>query len=585
MEKTLPTTAPTARATPAASNRRRALAFSFLSFAFALYVFAPSIAPWLESSGYVGPKHSVSQAPQCSQPPARPSWSSSSQSMEEAYEHLSSSAFRNTSISRLSNAVRIPTQSYDDLGAIGEDKRWDVMYEFAEYLETAFPAVHEHFKVEKVNTHGLVYTWQGSDSSLRPNLLMAHQDVVPVPSSTVDAWTHPPFDGVYDGKFIWGRGASDCKNQLIAILSTMTALLEGGFEPRRTILLSFGFDEEISGRQGAGHLAPFLLKRYGKDGIAAIVDEGATFEDAWGTTFAKPGVAEKGYTDVSIIVRMPGGHSSIPSDHTSIGVTSEIITAIESQSYSTFLDNQNPYLGQLHCGAEHSPNFPTKLKALLKARSLNPGGSSSSICARKPDLLALAAAEQGPATKYLMQTSQAVDVITGGVKVNALPERTEVIVNHRINIGETPQTVWDRLSNVVEPIAKKHNLSLHAFPEKAKESPQSVLLTATSPPLDVAPVTPTGEGSVYSLLSRVTRSLYGEAIVVAPGIMTGNTDTRYYWDLTRNIFRFGPGWDPEGDEGLGNIHTVDERVSVIGHVNGVKWFWGWVLSMDQAEEA
>ncbi|KAL1845100.1 hypothetical protein VTK73DRAFT_1129 [Phialemonium thermophilum] len=57
--------------------------------------------------------------------------------------------------------------------------------------------------------------------------------------------------------------------------------------------------------------------------------------------------------------------------------------------------------------------------------------------------------------------------------------------------------------------------------------------------------------------------------------MTGNTDTRYYWDVTRHIFRFGPGFDPEDDGSGGElrgVHTVDERVSVAAHVNTVKWF-------------
>ena len=83
---------------------------------------------------------------------------------------------------------------------------------------------------------------------------------------------------------------------LIAIMETMELLLDAGYEPRRTIVLSFGFDEEISGREGAGHLAPFLLDRYGKNGVAAIVDEGAMFMKAWGTNFAAPGTGEKGYT-------------------------------------------------------------------------------------------------------------------------------------------------------------------------------------------------------------------------------------------------------------------------------------------------
>jgi Gly-Xaa carboxypeptidase len=110
---------------------------------------------------------------------------------------------------------------------------------------------------------------------------MAHQDVVPVPDSTVDAWTHPPFSGYYDGTFIWGRGASDCKNQLIAELETIELFLKYGFEPKRTIILAFGFDEECSGRRGAGHIAPVLIERYGENGVAAIVDEGAGVSTAW----------------------------------------------------------------------------------------------------------------------------------------------------------------------------------------------------------------------------------------------------------------------------------------------------------------
>lgn len=521
------------------------------------------------------------QGPRCAQPaPLFPG--SSGDELDHAYNYVSSDAFRNETIARLSGAVKIPTQSFDDMGPIGEDKRWDVMYDFAEYLKKTFPRVHKDLKAETVNTHGLVYTWQGSDSELKPTLLMAHQDVVPVPDATIDAWTHPPFEGVYDGSYIWGRGASDCKNQLIAILETVELLLDAGYKPKRSIVLSFGFDEEISGRQGAGHLAPFLLERYGADGIAALVDEGSTFEKAWGQTFAKPGVGEKGYTDVHVVIRMPGGHSSIPSDHTSIGVAAELIQAIEAQQYPAHLTDDNPYLGQLYCGAEHAPSFPKKLSKLLSSRSKHALPS----CAKKPttDQLALEAAKQGPAVQYLLQTSQAVDVIRGGVKVNALPERTEVVINHRINIGESPSTAFDHVTSLARPIAQKYNLSLHAFDNTTEEA-NSIALSASPNTLAVAPVTPTNTDTTtpYSILAGTVRAVYGEDVIVAPGIMTGNTDTRYYWDLTRNIFRFGPGYDAELDDGLGNIHTVDERVSVTNHVNAVRWFMLWVRNLDGAE--
>ena len=223
-------------------------------------------------------------------------------------------------VSRWSDAVKIPTVVYDDMGVVGEDPRWEIFYEFSAYLEKTYPALHANLKLEKVNTHGLLYTWQGSDLSLKPLVLMAHQDVVPVPESTVDAWTHPPFSGYYDGKHVWGRGAFDCKNQLLAVFEAVELLLQANFTPARTILLSFGFDEEISGYHGAQSLAAAILERYGPDSIAVIVDEGTVTSKPWGLTVAAPGVAEKGYTDVKITVRTPGGHSSIPPDHTSIGI-------------------------------------------------------------------------------------------------------------------------------------------------------------------------------------------------------------------------------------------------------------------------
>jgi Gly-Xaa carboxypeptidase len=186
--------------------------------------------------------------------------SKDSKELEAMQSYLESKAFRGVAIQRLAGAVQIPTQSYDDMGDVGADPRWDIFYSFADYLAETFPLAHASLKLEKVNTHGLLYTWVGTEGGLKPNLLMAHQDVVPVPDSTVKQWKHPPFSGHFDGKFVWGRGASDCKNQLIA------------------------------GGEGAKHLSEFLLKKFGHNSIAAIIDEGAVNMESWGANFAIPGV-------------------------------------------------------------------------------------------------------------------------------------------------------------------------------------------------------------------------------------------------------------------------------------------------------
>lgn len=262
---------------------------------------------------------------------------------------------------------------------------------------------------------------------------------------------------------------------------------------------------------------------------------------------------------------MPGGHSSIPPDHNGIGVTSELITLIESNLYEPKLYEQNPYLGMLQCGAAYGTKFPSKLKKLLSKRS------SSSICSKKKDRLAIEASKDGLDIKYLMTTSVATDVIRGGVKVNALPERTQVTVNHRINVGETTAVVKNKLTHLAKHVASKYNLTVHAFNDE-EETPSSITLFHGHI-LEPAPVTPTMIDSItpYAILSGTTRALFGEEIIMSPGIMTGNTDTRYYWDLSRHIFRYMPGYDPDF-EGLGRIHTVDEAISVKSHLALIQWY-------------
>ena len=51
---------------------------------------------------------------------------------------------------------------------------------------------------------------------------------------------------------------------------------------------------EIYGFRGAGTIAPFLEKKYGYHGIAAIVDEGGGYITVLGQTVAAFGTAEKG---------------------------------------------------------------------------------------------------------------------------------------------------------------------------------------------------------------------------------------------------------------------------------------------------
>lgn len=77
---------------------------------------------------------------------------------------------------------------------------------------------HSILNKTTVNSYALAYHWQGSDTSLKPVLLTAHQgfahfpchseslmtnhltDVVPIDPDTLQEWIHPPFSGTFDGE-------------------------------------------------------------------------------------------------------------------------------------------------------------------------------------------------------------------------------------------------------------------------------------------------------------------------------------------------------------------------------------------------
>ena len=115
---------------------------------------------------------------------------------------------------------------------VGQEGPW---LELHDWLEPPSPAAHAAMSRELVpGTLSLLYTWEGSDPSLDPLLLMAHQDVVPVNIGTEDDWTGAPFAGEIVDGYVYGRGALDDKGSLVALMEAADALAANEFQPKRT---------------------------------------------------------------------------------------------------------------------------------------------------------------------------------------------------------------------------------------------------------------------------------------------------------------------------------------------------------------
>lgn len=95
----------------------------------------------------------------------------------------------------------------------------------------------------------VVGIWRGSGGG-RSLLLNGHVDTVPV--EPAHKWTRAPLSGdVYDGR-LFGRGASDMKGGLAAMVMAVRILQELDLRPRGDIILESVVDEE---RTGLGTLA------------------------------------------------------------------------------------------------------------------------------------------------------------------------------------------------------------------------------------------------------------------------------------------------------------------------------------------
>ena len=142
-------------------------------------------------------------------------------------------------------------------------------------------------------------------------------------------WDYDPFLGDFveeDGeKYIFGRGAIDDKHSLMGILQALESILEKGNRPQRSFYMAFGHDEEISGKEGAAHIAPVLEKMLHENNeeLDFLLDEGMTVMQGVVPGVSDPviyiGVVEKGWAMLEMTVEGEQKHSSTPPRHSAPG--------------------------------------------------------------------------------------------------------------------------------------------------------------------------------------------------------------------------------------------------------------------------
>lgn len=432
-----------------------------------------------------------------------------------------------TAAERLAHAIRCETVSMSEGSApnAGEFSRLHRL------LEELFPGVHSHLRREPVNEFSLLYTWQGEQPELPAVVLMAHLDVVPADPSTLEQWQHKPFSGEISEGYIWGRGTMDIKSQAMAILEAVEIQIQQGYQPKRTIYIAFGHDEEIGGT-GQAEIVRRLQERGVK--IEAVLDEGGSIVQGSLPGVKGPvalvGVAEKGFLTVELNVSATPGHSSMPPRQTAIGILAAALQRIESNPRPTRLD----FIKNLFqaVGGE----APFKLQMVF-----------ANLWLFRP--LAVKTLAAAPATNAIIRTTTALTIVQGGVKDNVLPANAMARINFRLLPGETVENMLKWVKAVVndERVTVKP-----AFGAAWNPSPVSRLDT------------PPGERLVQTIRRR-----YG-SLPVGPLLVAGATDARQYAPLCEQVYRFTPMQITSED--LKRVHGINERLSVESYGQMIQFF-------------
>jgi acetylornithine deacetylase/succinyl-diaminopimelate desuccinylase-like protein len=376
---------------------------------------------------------------------------------------------------------------------------------------------------------GLVFVYPGRDPKRKAILLLAHIDVV---EAKREDWARDPFKLIEENGYFYARGAIDDKAEASIWVDTLIRYREENFRPLRTLKLALTCGEETS---GAFNGAQWLSEQR-RDLIDAefALNEGAAGElDAQGHRVAlEIQAGEKLSQNFRLEVTNPGGHSSRPVKDNAIYRLAGGLKRIEAYQFpAQFTDGNRGYFKSM-AGIEAAKG-ETEVASAMRALVQSPDDQSA---------IALVSAKD-PSWNATLRTTCVATMLDAGHATNALPQRARANINCRIFPGVDPETVRQKLQELVaDPAVKVTTLETRG---------------PSSPP---PPLTPQVMGPFQKLAAQ-----FWPGVPVVPILQPGATDGEFLNAAGIPTYGIEPvfiGAD------LGNIHGLNEYVGVNSLLEG-----------------
>lgn len=360
---------------------------------------------------------------------------------------------------------------------------------------------------------------RGADPERGALMLHAHLDVVPADPAE---WTHPPFEGVIEDGYLWGRGAIDMKDTAAVYLAVARHLARTGEAPPRDLVFLFVADEEAGGVFGSKHLVAHRPDIF--EGVTEAIGEGGGFsfpvDD--GTRLYPIENAQRGQAWLRLIATGRAGHGSSPNDENAVTRIGEAITAIGNHEF--------PY--QLVDSVRGLALEYARLRGLDFDED-DIEGSIERLGPRGHELL-----------DVIVRSSANPTMVSGGYQTNVIPGRAEATIDGRFLPGQEEAFLAEIDTLLPEGVTREF---IHR---------------------DVAMETPFEGQLVDAMCSAIEAEDPGSG--TSSYCNPGGTDAKAFATLGIRCFGFKALRLPHDLDYVRLFHGVDERVPLDGLAFGVR---------------
>jgi acetylornithine deacetylase/succinyl-diaminopimelate desuccinylase-like protein len=350
-----------------------------------------------------------------------------------------------------------------------------------------------------------------------PLLLYGHVDVV---TTEGQRWTHPPFGGLEQEGYVWGRGAVDMKGGVAMMLSAFLRAKAEGLEPAGDVIFCALADEEALG----GHGAEWIVTEHASlfEGVRYAIGEFGGFTLHVGGRRLYPiQVAEKQVCTIRATVHGPGGHGSMPVRGGAMAGLARMLDRLDRHRLPVHVTPVARDMVEAMAAA--LPGAQARLLRLLLRPALT-------------DRIIKRMGERARLFDPALHNTAGVTVLRTTEKFNVIPSEVGVILDGRLLPGFRPEDLVAEIRALVG-----EGIELEVLRH------------------DPGPSEP--DMGLFETLAGILRDA-DPGSSPAPLLMPGVTDGRFFSRLGIQTYGFLPMRLPEDFNFWETVHAADERIPV-----------------------